>query len=201
MSGNFFLFSFFFLHTPLDVRNSQKVTKKIPLTLMLKRDMIGKMDRKRTVGRERISKVELAMGLAFVAKECSQDPYWQVGGCVLRENMTVAAVAFNGPPPGIEIDWSIREEKNRRVVHAEVNLLSYLNRGESYPFMCLTCSPCERCVVEIALYGIPKVFYVDRFRDFERADEIADGFGIQLIPIEWERKWVRTGDLDIFETM
>ena len=45
------------------------------------------------------------MELAIAASLRSEDPYVQVGSCILREDMSVASVGYNGAPSGIEIDW------------------------------------------------------------------------------------------------
>ena len=76
---------------------------------------------------QRISWHEYALELARVAAKRSEDPYLKVGACVLRHDNSVAALGYNGAPPNIEIDWTNRDERRKRVVHAKINELRYVN--------------------------------------------------------------------------
>ena len=59
----------------------------------------------------RISWEEYALELAKVSSRRSEDPYVQVGACILRLDNSVAGLGYNGAPNGIEIDWSDRDER------------------------------------------------------------------------------------------
>lgn len=100
------------------------------------------------------------MELAKTAALRSEDPYRKVGACLMRADHTVAALGFNGAPPGVEIDWDNRDERRQWVLHAEANALRYVTPGEVEMVVC-TSLPCTSCMLLIASYGIKQVFYRD----------------------------------------
>jgi hypothetical protein len=58
---------------------------------------------------------ETALILAETIAQCrSQDPYVQVGACAVLQDNSVC-LGYNGPPPGVEIDWSEREHRGPRI--------------------------------------------------------------------------------------
>ncbi|MCH2609162.1 MAG: hypothetical protein MKZ92_11575, partial [Pedosphaera sp.] len=61
---------------------------------------------------------QYALMIAKVASARSEDPYQQVGACVLRKDHSVAGVGYNGSRQGVEIYWSTRDERRARVIHA-----------------------------------------------------------------------------------
>ena len=73
--------------------------------------------------RTRIDWHTYALKLALVASERSEDPYVKVGACVLRLDNSVAGLGYNGAPPEVDIYWHDRDERRKRVIHAEVNAL------------------------------------------------------------------------------
>ena len=125
----------------------------------------------------RISWESYALEIAFVAAERSEDPYLKVGACILRHDNSVAGLGYNGAPPGIEINWDNRDERRKRVVHAEVNALRYAKPGECRLLAC-TDLPCGDCLKMIASYGIKKVVYTRTYDKFSL--KLAKQFGIEL---------------------
>jgi len=128
---------------------------------------------------------EFAMRLAnTAAKERCQDPYVQVGACCLRHDHSVASIGYNGPPPGVEVDWSDRDKRRKRMLHAEVNCLRYVNPGEG-KLLASTVIPCISCLSVIASWGIKEVYYM---HEWERSDpeihQIAKEFNIRLEKLE-----------------
>jgi len=107
---------------------------------------------------ERIDWKHYALELAKVAAKRSEDPYLKVGAAVLRKDNSVAGLGYNGAPPNIEIDWSNRDERRKRVIHAEVNALRYVRPHECYLIAC-THLPCNDCLRTIASYGITDVVF------------------------------------------
>jgi deoxycytidylate deaminase len=104
-----------------------------------------------------------AMRLAWQARRTSQDPYVKTGACALRKkDNSVAAVGYNGPPPKVEIDWSDREKRRGRVVHAEKNCLKYLMPDEC-EIMAVTLMPCSNCLIDMRASGIMKVIFAGVF--------------------------------------
>ena len=122
---------------------------------------------------------EYALSLAFAARIRSEDPFVQVGACVLRPDNSVAALGYNGVPSGIVIDWSDREERRKYVIHAEKNCLKYCQPGNCQ-FIAVTLLPCADCILTIASYGIKKVLYRDLYERDQTAFTVADKFGIEL---------------------
>ena len=127
----------------------------------------------------RLTWEELAMGITEVAAKRSEDPYVKVGACVLRHDNSVAGVGYNGAPRGINIDWSNRDDRRKRVVHAEVNALSYC-RPHEVKFLACTLLPCNACLTLCASYGIKKIIYSQLYDKDDSSTRIASEFGIEL---------------------
>lgn len=111
-------------------------------------------------GRQRPTFGVYALGLAAEAATRSEDPYWQVGACLMRADKTVAALGYNGAPSGVDLDWADREGRRPFVQHAESNALRYVRPGE-VDLVATTSMPCSTCMLLIASYGIKKVLYRD----------------------------------------
>jgi dCMP deaminase len=133
-------------------------------------------------GRKRAGWGHFAMSLAKAAAERSEDPHVQVGACVLRHDMSVGGVGYNGAPPGVDVDWSDREARLLRVVHAEVNALAYVRPGEC-GCIAVTLLPCRTCLTLLARYGIKIVWYGEVYKRDETALTLAEEFGIKLYKI------------------
>lgn len=127
----------------------------------------------------RLSWEEYAMDLAVVASRRSEDPFIKVGACILRSDHSVASLGYNGAPPKIEIDWTNRDERRKRVVHAETNALRYISPDEGYLLAC-TLLPCNDCLKNIASYGIKEVVYLDVYEKDDSTLEIARELNINL---------------------
>ena len=123
------------------------------------------------------------MELAKTATLRCQDPYVQVGCCCLRVDNSVASLGYNGPPPGVEVDWSNRGARRKRMLHAEANALRYCSPGE-VKLMAVTVVPCLSCLALIAGYRIKEVYYLN---EWENADPdtkiITKELGINLIKL------------------
>jgi dCMP deaminase len=135
--------------------------------------------------RPRKSWEEYALGLAFkAAEDRSEDPYCQVGACVLRKrDRSVGGIGYNGPPPGVELDWSDRDARRPYIVHAEINALAHVEPGEC-DLMAVTMLPCSGCMPKIARYGIKKIVYSEVYKRDPLALEMAKKFGIELVQIQ-----------------
>ena len=129
--------------------------------------------------------IEWAIDLAVVAATRSEDPYKKVGSVALRPDNSIAAVSYNGAPPGINIDWSDREKRRAFVIHSEMNLLRYIKPGECDRVV-VTLSPCIDCLKNLTAYGIKQVFYLEEYKrcDFSLVTEISNQFNIELIKRE-----------------
>lgn len=101
------------------------------------------------------------LGLAKYVSGKSKDPSTKFGCAIVRPDMSLASVGFNGFPqkmPDRPELYTNRDEKYSRVVHGEVNamgfcrdetLVGYTQYG--YPFM-----PCDRCFVQMVQKGITR---------------------------------------------
>ncbi len=132
--------------------------------------------------RNRKSWEETALVLAETIANCrSQDPYVQVGACAVMQDNSVS-LGYNGPPPGIEIDWSDRETRLARVIHAEVNALRSVGPGQC-KFLAVTLLPCRNCMTFIASKGIKRIVFRDVYKRDKLAFSLAKEFGIELVQI------------------
>jgi deoxycytidylate deaminase len=140
------------------------------------------VDNSDTKARARKSWEETALVLAETIAECrSQDPYVQVGACAVLNDYSIA-LGYNGPPPGIEIDWSDRESRGARVIHAEVNALRSVLPGQC-KFLAVTLLPCRHCMTFIASKGVKKIVFRKIYQRDQMAFELAREFGIELLHV------------------
>ena len=127
----------------------------------------------------RLNWQEYGIELAKTAASRSEDPFVQVGCCIFRPDNSVASLGYNGAPPGINIDWSDRDERRKRVIHAETNALKHIKPNEA-DRMFVTLMPCGDCIKNAASYGIKQVFYIKVYSLDETARNLALEFGINL---------------------
>ncbi len=131
--------------------------------------------------RERLDWVETALSLAFdIAEYRSQDPYVQVGACGLKHDGSIV-LGYNGAPSGVEIDWADRNERRKRVIHAEANVLNFV-RPEEIKLLAVTHIPCQECIKLIAQKRIKKIYYVNELDNYDRnlTLRLAEEFGISM---------------------
>jgi dCMP deaminase len=132
---------------------------------------------------KRLSLEDYALSLAEAAASRSEDAHRRVGACLVRLDKTIAGLGYNGAPPGVEIDWSDRDERRRWVVHAEANALRYVTPGE-VELVATTSLPCETCMLTIASYGVRRVYFKSwldpQVYDNARSVEIAERSGIEV---------------------
>jgi dCMP deaminase len=131
-------------------------------------------------GKMRVTWEQYAIELAKVARCRSEDPYIKVGACALRHDNSIGGLGYNGPPPKVEIDWSNRDERRKRVIHAEINALRYVRPGEC-SLIAVTLLPCNDCLKTISSYGIKKVIYADVYERDKSSMSLAEEFGVKLI--------------------
>jgi len=133
----------------------------------------------------RRNRIHWALDLAKVASTMSEDPYKKVGSVAIRPDNTIAAVAYNGAPPKIEIDWSNRDERRQYVIHSEMNLLRHIKPHEC-DRVALTLSPCIDCLKNMVAYGIKDIYFYEKYEnsDYNLVDKIAKLYTINLHYIE-----------------
>lgn len=131
----------------------------------------------------RLSWEEYAVELALSARSRSEDPYHRVGCALMRHDRTVAALGYNGAPPGVDIDWTDRDLRRRFVIHAEANALRYVHPGE-VALLAATMMPCSNCVLLAASYRISRIVYVEgldpEVYDVPFTERLAADCGIQM---------------------
>ena len=134
----------------------------------------------------RVSWEEYALNIATAAAERSEDVYQKVGACALNEKNMVVAVGYNGLAPGKDVSYGFLKNRNHRrpyMIHAEVNCLSLVKRGEVKILAC-TLLPCCYCATMIAAYGIEKVVYREIYKRDTSALEIFKFYEIDCIQYE-----------------
>lgn len=125
------------------------------------------------------------MNLAFQVATRSPDPKTQVGAVLTDQNFRVVGTGYNGPPANFDdstLDWGDRNDHlYRRIVHAEMNAILYSgSRYDDRSTLFVTMSPCQDCMKLIAAAGIKKVYYNDRYKDFDLVEQLAREFGVSL---------------------
>ena len=136
--------------------------------------------------RLRLTWYQTAINLAFdFANYRSEDPYTQVGACVIKKKGFEIGLGYNGPPGGKNINWRDRNAKNQRVIHAEENVLECVEIGEGQ-LMAVTHLPCASCIKSIARKQIPIVIYTIVIPKYnpELTFELANEFGIRMVQLK-----------------
>lgn len=134
---------------------------------------------------ERIDWPTYALLHAVTSAMRSEDPYHKVGAALMRRDHTIAAMGYNGAPPGVEIDWTDRDERRRWVIHAEANALRYVTPSDGVYLMATTMMPCAECVKLAASYGVTEIFYREDLDpsvyDVSLTLEIAAACGVSIV--------------------
>lgn len=126
-----------------------------------------------------------AMRLAFNISEFrSPDPYVAVGACIIKNDNSIL-LGYNGAPSGMDIDWSNRDERRKRVLHAESNVLNRVLPGE-VKLIAVTHLPCSECLKIIKQKKIDTVYYCKILANYspDFVFTMAKEFGITLIQLE-----------------
>ena len=135
-------------------------------------------------GRKRLSWAETAMKLAYdIANYRSEDPYVQVGACIIKKDKSML-LGYNGAPSGVDIDWSNRDKRRAKVLHAEANVLNFVKPNEVELLAC-THMPCVECLKVIAQKQINRVYFSELLDNYDSdlTIEMAREFDIKLIQI------------------
>ena len=103
------------------------------------------------------------MTLAKFCAGMSKDPSTQVGAVIVRPDRTVVSTGFNGYPRMCDdSDYTNRERKYQRIVHAEMNaILSAREPVDGYTLFSWPIQPCERCMPHIIQSGIRELVVPD----------------------------------------
>lgn len=116
---------------------------------------------------------ETFANIALAISKKSKDPSTKVGAVLVRPDMTVASLGFNGFPkrmpdnPVYLNNPDYRNHKLKRVVHAEQNCLRLSRDNTTLGYhLVVTRHPCEMCALEICSTDIADVWYLPH-EDFE----------------------------------
>lgn len=131
----------------------------------------------------RISFEEMAIKIADVVKDRSEDPHKKVGACVLNKEGRILSVGYNGllskqnPPNNF---WENRDERRKFVIHAETNALACISRYDNPYILGCTLLPCPNCAINICSHGIKYVYYIEEYDKDTFAYEIFDFYKVSL---------------------
>jgi len=104
--------------------------------------------------------------MAELISTWSKDPSTQCGAVIVDRRNRVVSVGFNGFPAGVsdrDDHYQNREEKYRRVIHAEKNAILFAKQDLTgctlyvYPM-----PPCSQCAAAIIQSGIKQVVTVEQ---------------------------------------
>ena len=139
-------------------------------------------------GRNRLDWPETAINLDHdIAKYRSEDPYVQVGAVIIKKDGSMF-LGYNGAPSGVDMDWSNRDARRERVLHAEANVLNFVKPNEVELLAC-THLPCKECLKMIAQKRIDKVYYSKELKGYDSSltFDLAEEFGINIIKLNYEK--------------
>jgi len=99
--------------------------------------------------------------MAKLVSTWSKDPSTQVGAVIVRPDMTIASVGYNGFPRGMNDHvamYADRDVKLSRVVHAEMNAILHAREPlQGYTLYTYPVLTCDRCAVHVIQAGIVRV--------------------------------------------
>ena len=127
---------------------------------------------------------QYVMTLAHAAALRSEDPYRKVGAAALDADNRVIGTAYNGLYPGFKAEdsfWASRDERQKYMLHAEINLCSLFRRGEARVVACTT-MPCTSCMQALCAHGVKTIYYCEPY-DKSEAPAIASLYGVELIQV------------------
>ena len=138
-------------------------------------------------GKNRLDWPETALSLAYdIAKYRSEDPYVQVGAVIIKKDGSMF-LGYNGAPSGVDIDWSDRDARRERVIHAEANVLNFVKPNEVELLAC-THLPCKECLKTIAQKKVSRVYYGEELNGYNSSltFKLAEEFGVKIIKLNYE---------------
>lgn len=100
------------------------------------------------------------LGMAEYVSSASKDPSTKTGAVIVRPDLTVASMGFNGFARNMNDApelYANRDEKYSRIIHAEINAIVNSHGPVDGCTMYVTLAPCDRCAVVIAQSGIKRV--------------------------------------------
>lgn len=125
--------------------------------------------------------------IAKVVSKRSKDPHTKVGAVLVNDNH-ILSIGYNGEPRcfNYKFDWNT-SEKYDFVIHAEMNAIANACAIGANPIgsdVYLTLSPCHDCMKLLIQYQIKNVYFLEKYKDFEKSKLMADNSNINLIQIK-----------------
>jgi len=103
--------------------------------------------------------------LAYLVASWSKDPSTKCGAVIVDQNKRIISVGFNGFPKGTSDDTGLydnREEKYRRVIHAEKNAILFAQKDlAGCTLYVVPMPPCSQCAGMIIQSGITLVVTIE----------------------------------------
>jgi dCMP deaminase len=141
----------------------------------------------------------------------SRDPSTKVGAVIVRPDLTVAAVGYNGFPRGMSDDAELYEHrptKYSRIIHGEMNAILNAHGDVAGCTLYVPFPPCDRCAVHVVQAGIKRVVYVEPTEDiksrwaeaFEMTAAIfADaGMEVTVLPLDEDKVERKFGNVPVY---
>lgn len=134
----------------------------------------------------RPSWTDIYFSIAEIVSQRSIDPHTKVGAVLVKDGCVIG-IGYNGTArqSTIEFDWN-SQDKYDYVIHAEMNAVSNASRvgisckdADIY----VTHSPCHLCINILIQHGIKRIFFKEKYTDFELSNNIANSSGVKLICI------------------
>lgn len=134
------------------------------------------------------------MQMAALVATWSKDPAGKVGAVIVDSSNRVVSIGFNGFPRGTSDSQDLyedRDEKIRRVMHAEANAILFAQRDLSGCTLYSTRQPCGQCAAMAIQAGISRVVYLksisERWKDdYETSRSLFKEAGVNVIEITLE---------------
>jgi deoxycytidylate deaminase len=105
----------------------------------------------------RLTKRSWSINLAVAASQRSEE-FNKVGAVVCQADGVVIGLGYNGPPPGVDLEATSRDERRPYVIHAEANALRLTTpQIASGGWLSTSMHPCAECVKLAAAYGIREI--------------------------------------------
>ena len=114
------------------------------------------------------------LDLARFISQWSKDDSTKVGAVITNGNRIVS-MGFNGLPSGIPDHWKDREEKYKKVIHAEENAILFGGNVTGCSIYTYPLCPCVRCTARIIQSGIKRVVSL-----VDVADETRERWSLDL---------------------
>jgi dCMP deaminase len=139
------------------------------------------------------------LDLAYTVSKWSRDPSTKVGAVIVRPDMSVASLGFNGFPKGMTDHdhlYANRDEKYSRIIHGEINALVHAREPVyGYSLYTVPFMPCDRCFVQMAQAGITRFIAPIASQEslsrwgtaFDKVRQYAREMALELVEIDYTK--------------